>query len=88
MKKKIYNRVVRLDKIDEHKIYHLKQYEYNILLHKQNPALTICLERIKNLYALTDETKNIIYNMSPEEKMIIISEYDNNLQSILKNILI
>jgi hypothetical protein len=26
--------------------------------------------------------------MSPEEKMIIISEYDNNLQSILKNILI
>jgi hypothetical protein len=75
MKNTTCKRFNRLHKIDEYTHYHIRN------------VLTDCLERIKNLYPLNDETKNIIYNMSAEDKMLIILEYDNNLQSILKNII-
>jgi hypothetical protein len=83
MKQKTYVR--RLNTIEECKIYHVKQYIHNNATIRQNHPLNTCLEHIKNLYALDDAVKNIIYNMSHDEKMHIIIEYDNNLQSILKN---
>lgn len=77
----------KLYKIDEHKSYHMKQYTYNILLTHHNDLLNTCLAHIKNLQPLNAEIKTNIYNMTPEEKMLIILEYDNNLQSLLKNVL-
>ena len=47
MKNKTCKRFNRIHKIEEHKIYYLKQFTNNILLPQQNHLLHNCLERIK-----------------------------------------